>query len=596
MNLNRRDFLAATSLLSLPSEEIWSLLTPWNSPISGRPGLLVTSTDWASLPERRKADPDLDRFAAALIDRARRDISLPVLERKLTGRRLLGVSREFIRRGLQWSFAFRVSGDRQFLERAVQEMSGVAAFADWHPDHYLDVAEMTTGMAISYDWLFNDLSSSDRTVFRSAIIDKGIAQARLGHRTFRMTNNWNQVCIGGMVLGALAVEDDQPALASDLLKAAQKEVFTGLDAYRPDGVYPEGPAYWSYGTAYSILLIAALRGAKGTDWGVLAAPGFRRSAEFYAQSIGPSGKHFDFADGGEGQELPCAIVYLARELGQTAFLNSKRAMIRNKQGVADRFAPLSILWWPTDSKAGEASPRFSGQGPQPLAIWRSSWSDPNALWFGIKAGGAAHNHAHMDAGSFVLDMDGIRWARDLGSQDYNSLESRGIDLWNMKQGSSRWQVFRISADSHNTITVDNQPHSATGMASLRMVDENEALIDMTPVFLPGTLRKANRRARFANDFVQLDDELQGLNPSSKVRWAMTTDAEISIDGKQALLSVKGKRLNIRFEGEGIKLEVLDISAPRHDFDAANPNMRQLLVTGQPGPDGTWKLGTRFSRS
>mgnify|MGYP006199991143 CR=1 FL=1 len=37
---------------------------------------------------------------------------------------------------------------------------------------------------------------------RRAIVDKGIAQARYGHRTFELSNNWGQVCIAGMVLGA----------------------------------------------------------------------------------------------------------------------------------------------------------------------------------------------------------------------------------------------------------------------------------------------------------------------------------------------------------------------------------------------------------
>ncbi|WP_175541784.1 heparinase II/III family protein [Polaromonas sp. YR568] len=568
-----------------------------------RPLLLASEADWSSLPDRRKADPDLDRFTAALLARARSDIALAPLEHKLEDGRLLGVSREFIRRSLQWAFAYRVTKERGFLDRARQEMLAVAAFSDWHPDTYLDLAEMTTGMAISYNWLLNDLPADDRATLRAAIVNKGIAQARNGHITFRSTNNWNQVCIGSMVLGALAVQEDEPALAADLLAAARQGVFIGLRAYRPDGVYPEGPAYWSYGTSYTVLLAAALRGNKSgdkdgdkdSDWGLLDAPGFKRSAEFYAHAIGPSGKYFDFADSIEGQELPCAIVYLARELDQPALLTAKRQMIRNRQGLSDRFAPLSVLWWPTKTGGTVAPTSFSGQGAQPLAIWRSSWSDPNAWWFAIKAGGAAHSHAHMDAGSFVLDVDGLRWAKDLGMQDYSSLETRGIDLWNMKPDSSRWQVFRLSAEAHNTLTLYGQPHSVRGMATLRMVDEREALIDLTAALLPGQVTQATRRARFLGDAVQLDDELLGARPDSTVRWAMATEAEVRLEGTTAFLTQKGKRLIVQFEGSGIQLDVLDISTPRQDFDHPNPNVRQLVVSGKPGADGSWKLGARFSR-
>ena len=601
MPFSRRDFLAAMlpATAQLTGCASMQAATESSQTVQVRPTLLASESDWSSLPDRCKADPDLDRFTAALLARARSDIALPSLEHKPKGGHPLGVSREFIRRSLQWAFAYRVTGERVFLDRARQEMLAVAAFSDWLPDIYLQLAEITTGMAISYSWLLNELSDDDRAALRAAIVDKGIAQARNGHITFRSTNNWNQVCIGGMVLGALAVEEDEPALAADLLAAARQGVFIGLNAYRPDGVYPEGPAYWSYGSSYTVLLAAALRGNKdgNTDrnWGLLDAPGFKRSAQFYAHTIGPSGKYFNFADSTEDQDLPCAIVYLARELDQPALLTAKRRMIRKGQGLSDLFAPLSVLWWPTQTRENTAPTNFSGQGAQPLAIWRSSWSDPDAWWFAIKAGGAAHSHAHMDAGSFVLELDGLRWAKDLGAQDYSSLESRGIDLWNMKGDSSRWQVFRLSAQAHNTLTLAGQAHSVRGMATLRMVDEREALIDLTSAFLPGQVTRATRRARFLDDAVQLDDELFGARPGNTVRWAMATEAEIRLEGSTAFLMQKGKHLVVQFEGNGIQLDVLDISAPRHDFDQPNPNVRQLVVSGKPGADGSWKLGVRFSR-
>lgn len=595
MSITRRKFISAATLASQ-----WaacsSAHTANETGTVAAPPLLTSEADWSSLSGRRKADPDLDRLVTTLLERARKDVALPLLVRKLEGRRLLGVSREFIRRSLQWAFAFKVAGDPVYLQRAREEMLAVAAFSDWHPDHYLDAAEMTAGMAMAYHWLFDDLSAGERDVLRDAIVKKGIAQARHGHKTYKSANNWNQVCIGGMALGALAVEKEQHALATDLLAAAQKDVFIGLQAYQPDGVYPEGPGYWDYGTCYSVLLIAALRSAKMGDWGILNSPGFKQSAEFFSHAIGPSGKTFNFADGGEGPGFPCAMVYLARELGQPELLSFMRQLIRNNRGLADRFVPLSALWWPTETGGRLAPTQFSGQGAQPVAIWRSSWTDQNSLWFAIKGGGAAHNHAHMDAGSFVLDMDGVRWAKDLGNQDYNSLESRGIDLWNMKQDSQRWQVFRLSAEAHNTITLDGRPHSAGGMAALRMLGGREALIDITPALLPGQVRQATRRVHFMDDAVQLDDEINGARSGATVRWAMVTDADVRIVGSSAELTQKGKRLTVQFDGAGVQLEVVDISAPRHDYDAPNLNARQLIASGKVRPDGVWKLGVRFARS
>lgn len=589
----RRDFLTACVLLSAQLAACRSLPDKSGTSHTAHPRLLVSEAEWASLAARRRSDADLNRFVDLLLARARKDLALPPLERKLEGRRLLGVSREFIRRTLQWAFAWRVTGESVFFDRARREMLAIAAFADWNPSHYLDVAEMTTGLAIGYDWLFTELAPPERAALRAAIVSKGIAQARHGHKTFRYTNNWNQVCISGMVLGALAVQEDEPELAADIFTAARKDVFTGLDAYKPDGAYPEGPGYWSYGTGYSVLLIAALRRAGMTDWGVLGAPGFARSAEFYAHSIGPSGKHFNFADGNEGQELPSPIVYLARELNQPALLNAKREMIRRNQGFSERFAPLSILWWPAAGNGQPPSLAYFGQGPQPVAIWRASWSDPNALWFAIKGGGAAHNHAHMDAGSFVLDMDGLRWAKDLGMQDYHSLESRGVDLWNMKPGSPRWRVFRLGSEAHNTLTLNGRPHDANAMATLRIYGEREALIDLAAVL---GLPQAARRARFADDAVELEDRIAGASPGQEIRWAMTTEAGVRIEGNTAILTQKGKTLRAHFSGQNLKLTVQDIGAPRRDYDQPNPGARQLVATAPAGADGRWRLDVRFSRS
>lgn len=562
--------------------------------VSPHPRLIASSAHWSELKARRNSDPDLERFTGLLLQRATSDLGKPPVERILQGRRLLGVSREFIRRTLLWAFAFRLTGEQRFLDRARKEMLAVAAFSDWHPDHFLDVAEMTTGMAICYDWLFDDLPPLERATMRRAIVDKGIAQARNGHKTFSLTYNWGQVCIGGMVLGALAVYEDEPDLARDLLQAARANAFTALGAYQPDGVYPEGPAYWNYGTSYEVLLITALRTALGTDWGLLDAPGLKRSALFYAHSVGPTGKAFNFADGGEAQELSPAIFYLARELGQPALVGAKLEMILKKQGLNERFAPLIALWWP--AAAGNLPDLgFSGQGPQPVAIWRTSWSDPNALYFAIKGGGAAHNHGHMDAGAFVLDLDGVRWAKDLGMQDYNSLESKGVDLWNMRQDSPRWKVFRLGSDAHNTLTIDANPHNVRGMASLTLQGDAGAFIDLTPVFLPGQLTKAVRRVQFASGSVTLSDEVSGARSGYPIRWAMTTDASVTVAGQEATLQYGGKRLQARFSGTPVVLEVRDVSRPANSLDSANPGTRQLLAYALPDAGGRWSLNVRFSR-
>jgi len=382
------------------------------------------------------ADPDLRAFVNALVNRARESLTAPPPEHRLEGRRLLGVSREVLRRVLLHAFTYRLTGQEEFRDRAKADLMAVAAFADWNPDHFLDVAEMATAVALGYDWLHHELTEEEKAELRRALVEKALNHGRNGHASFRSRNNWNQVCIGGLALAALAIGDVEPDLARSVLAAAHRNLDHGLEAYRPDGIYPEGPSYWEYGTSYTVLLVAALRSATGGDWGILKDPALRASAPWVVHMTGPSGRFYNFADGGARGGLMPSLFFFARELQQPALLRFQHAEARDfAAGGSARLAPLAAFWWLTSETPAQATlPRFwSGNGRQPVAVWRSSWEDPHALFFAIKAGGAAANHAHMDGGSFILEADGVRWAEDLGLQSYHSLESRGVQLWSMHQ-------------------------------------------------------------------------------------------------------------------------------------------------------------------
>jgi hypothetical protein len=56
-----------------------------------------------------------------------------------------------------------------------------------------------------------------------------------------------------------------------------------------------------------------------------------------------------------------------------------------------------------------------------LAMLRTSWEDPEAIFVGIKAGQDRNGrgHTHLGLGSFILEAGGARWALDLGRDDYN---------------------------------------------------------------------------------------------------------------------------------------------------------------------------------
>jgi len=594
-------FLAVTGLCA--ADDLLATLR------SGHPRLLVTGPDvWTRLRELRKTDPRFAEVVRLIEADAWRLLASPVAEYHKTGRRLLAVSRTVLQRTLVLSFMYQLSGDKAYALRTERELLAAAAFPDWNPSHFLDVAEMTAALSIGYDWLNDVLTPEALVKIRAAIVEKGLREAldiHASHNNWQSTeNNWNQVCFGGLTLGALAVADDEPAIARQILRQARTGIVHGLKPYAPDGVYPEGPGYWSYGTTYQVIMVAALESALGTDWAITKSPGFAATASAYVQQVGPSGLHFNFSDGSEAGELQPALFWFARHLKNPALACTQARYVATKSdGAASRrsgrLLPLAAIWWP---EPGAFDAKLSlplcwhGRGENPIGVFRSSWTDPRALYLAFKGGSAGLNHAHMDAGSFVFEADGVRWASDLGAQDYESLESKKIDLWDKKQDSQRWQVFRLNNHSHNTLTIDGQLHRVAGSAELvKFNDEHAAayvVLDLTTVFA-GQATSVRRGFRLLNGgaTVLIQDEIVGAKPGAVVRWAMVTGSVVTIDGNRATLRENGQMLEAQLLApEGAKFTVIPADPPADSFNVPNPGRRILVVTASADGQGSLGIG------
>ena len=565
----------------------------------GHPRLMVASNQvWADIARRASDDPGLNALVRRIDGAARRLLTQPPAERRMTGRRLLGVSREVLGRVTTLAAGYHLTGDRALARRAEQEMLAAAGFTDWNPSHFLDVGEMTTALALGYDWLHDELSPESRATIQRAIVDKGLKAALVDNPHNRgwqrAQTNWNQVCFGGLALGALVVADREPDLARQILTLARERVELGLRPYAPDGVYPEGPSYWSYGTTYSVLTVAALETALGTDWGITSAPGFMAGAGAYAQMIGPTGLAYNFADGGEAAGLQPALMWFAQRLqdpGLMSVLSRQLAALVGDPGEggsseSSRFLVVAALWW-AGADAVRQTPKLPlawvGHGANPVAVFRSGWNDPKAAYLALKGGSASLNHAHMDAGSFVYEADGVRWADDLGMQSYESLESKGIALWGRTQDAERWTVFRLNNHSHNTLTIDGQLHRVEGAARIRSFSADptdaHAIVDLTPVFA-GQASRVEREFRWTGDrTVQIQDRVAGAKPGASVRWAMVTRATVRLDGARAVLERDGQRLDVHLlEGAGATFSVIPADPPKDNFNAPNPGRSILIAT------------------
>jgi oligo-alginate lyase len=511
---------------------------------------------------------------------------------------------------------YRSTGQAPYAALATREMEAAAAFSDWNPSHFLDTAEATAAMAIGLDWLGDALTPRQRETFATAIVQLGLRLALNTQEKYNFwqtaEHNWNQVCWGGMVLGALAVRHTHAQIASQILQLAQEQYLHGTKPYAPDGLYPEGPSYWGYGTSYTVLMLAALRTALGdaaSDWKIEQQPGFLASAEAYVQIKGPSGLSFNFSDGPERILFEPMLFWFAKALGQTDLLQFELAQLAQPasrtRALQSRFAPLIALWWPALQRRehNTLALNWQARGKNPVVVVRDSWTDASSTFVAIKGGSASLNHAHMDVGSFVLEMRGVRWVIDLGLQAYESLESKGVDLWSKKQYSQRWQVFRLNNFAHSTLTINDQLHQVAGTGTFTQVNldahKRFVQLEMGSVF-QGQASAVSRSLRLQDGAVIIRDELAGLKAGAVVRWQLPTRANLMLDGAQAKLQQSGQQLMARLKlldsTEQVAWKSISVEQPMPDFNATNPGVRLLMTECKAPANGKLSIEVTMSAS
>ncbi len=549
----------------------------------GHPRILLLEGEEQKIHDLIEADETWNKMHLAIIEKSTSLLSKPALERVMVGRRLLGTSRELLKRVFYLSYAYRMTENEQYLKKAEEELVAVSWFSDWNPSHFLDVAEMTMGVAIGYDWLYEDLSDINREVIKSAILIKGINPSK-ENASFNWwltsDNNWNQVCNAGMVFGAMAIQEDYPDLAEEIIDRAFLSIPIPMEAYQPDGVYPEGYGYWGYGTTFNVLFLSAIEKYLGTDRGLTSTQGFLESGDFMKHMLTPTGKSFSWADVGTGTNLKTAMFWIADRTNNPSVLWSEKRFL--DQSNFSSFTGIrelpAIMIWAKDiplSKITEPAEKFwMGQGPNPVAMMRTSWTDAMAVYLGFKAGTPSENHGHMDIGSFIMEANNRRWATDLGSQNYESLESLGMSIFGKDQDAERWTVFRVGTYSHNVLIIDNEQQRVDGYAKIDKYSDAEAFMyavsDISTVY-NGQLKKATRGVGIKDGkYTIIRDEIETLDKSTKVRWNMVTFSNVVLGNKEATLTDDGKTLYLRVLGpDNVQMKTWS-TAPTNNYDADNP--------------------------
>ncbi len=538
---------------------------------------------------------------------------------------LVGFDQKPVERLTTLGMAWRLTRDKRYADRTKLELLQLADLETWHPEHFLGLSRVTLAVALGYSWIGETLDENEHSAIRSALINKALNEAnriyeldkvyfdkgwvvpqRWVHPTPVPTTlpdgtataditwpvasfNWNIICNTGMIVAALAVSEAEPELATQIIESAQTSLRNGFAMFAPDGAWPEGPMYGALSARDAAIAITSLETVLGHDFDLSKTDGIANFGDYLTHATGPTGMLFNYGDSDTNTDL-VALTWLASHFNRSDY-NLRVAGSKPSSHIA-----LDLIWRqnskpkPVDGR--QHSFWFGGLG---LVTMRTAWDDRQATYVGFKAGPLRSHHNNLDAGTFVLEADGVRWAVDLGIGNYH-LPGYFTD--------KRFDYYRTATIGQNTLTFSSANQQTTGRAQIeefgQFPDFTFAIADLSePYAQPvGAVRRGI--ALIEGKTVLVQDEIKGGH-SEPVSWTMHTDAQIHVDGQTAILRKDGKELLARIlsptEGR-FTLRSADPCKTPYNSDCAdqNPNTgvsRLMIDLGVQNADTLQTIAVTF---
>lgn len=513
------------------------------------------------------------------------------------------VLRQVQGRILALSLAYRVFGEKKYFERAKKELLEISELPDWCPSHFLDVGEGALAAGIGLDWLYNDLSQEEREKIKSAIVKNALLPSLEIKEDAKSwvtnSNNWNPVCHGGLTVAALAIAESEPILSKRIIERAIKYLPNAGNEYHPDGSYPEGPSYWSYGTSFYVITIEALRTAIGVSYDLERKQGFLKTADYKKHMLGTIGEEFNYSDYHIENLNEPIMLWFGKELNRADLATDEIKKINQfiqqetdanlpKKVFLNRHFPLEILWWEPNlaENIQKTLPKhYTSKGGLALGVMRSEWNNPKATFVAIKGGTVNYSHAHMDIGSFVLEAKGVRWAIDLGTENYDRMRAAKIDLWNYSQSSNRWTTFRAGSESHNILRFDSENQQVDGKATIEEVKSSKGsignVVDLSSIYSKKAEKVVRTILLNSENSVSIQDEWITKETALEVAFQWLTKAKVSKTASGLLLEQTGETLELNIEQpismKDVSIEIEELSAPKNLQDSPNPKLKRIVI-------------------
>jgi hypothetical protein len=448
---------------------------------------------------------------------------------------------------------YRLTNDTAYSDWVIGAILTVTDLPDWNPSNFLNTADITMTVSLGYDWVYDELTEAQRKAIETAMAVKSFVPALNSsiNSWSEHTNNWAQVTHGCLIMGALAIGDVNETFANQIIDFSVPKLKVSLQQYAPDGGWIEGYSYGTYAGIFLGLMMGSLDSALGSDLGISSLPGMKNLGSWLTHGFGQSGG-FSWGDGAwkfSNANTLWSVGYWATRFNQAGWL----------QGVLSRFTAAeaatfqAFLFYNATLNATNVlsdMPRYEQFENVAGMTYRTSWTDSNGWFYGFMGGYNGRSHGHLDAGSFVIDYKGYRWAELLGSDSYS--------LTNYFAAPRRWTYYRCRSEGANTLSISDTAQTALHFAN-QIPSANNSLLWAGSFDSSSRFGVANLTEAYSNvtsnvlrgvavlnnsQFIVRDEIIAPDAVDIAASWHTTAAISLGTDNRTATLSQGGITMKI----------------------------------------------------
>ncbi len=465
-------------------------------------------------------------------------------------------SNQMSRMGANLGLAYQITGEEKYAEKLrkamlhFSQLNRWAGDADrdppWHSE--LNTARFCFGYGVGYDSIHDYLSESDREIIVDAMVRLGIlptlndwvlAEKRI-HALDSMGHNWWSVCVSMAGVASLSILGEHPDAETWVEQV--RDSFPEWFAYQGNLLQNKSPNFDRHGAFYESVVYAnyalseylLFHLAYSNSFSESSRPQIpllNKSGDFFIHTAYPTSDSLLSVNFGDGS-LNSHGAKTLQLLKATGFDKPEYSwyLTQTNWGLND---PIGLVY--QDVQPTETPPEsLSTSMLYPDIGWctmRNSWEE-DATMLAMKSG-FTWNHAHPDAGSFILFQGGKPLIIDSGNCSYSRRE---------------YSSYYRHSKAHNVILFDGEGQNPEDVARgdrgvthpgkmLHLMDSAGIKYALADVSGP-TSWKCSRNYRhflWIDDVILIFDDIR-THETHQLEWLLHYEGEATEEGDTVHLS------------------------------------------------------------